>query len=89
MRTPAKILVSVLLALVRFVSTSRRIHCTVPLFTNTFELFHPKTSTELPSRNRTRCKKLTNLYECLRLSFNGHKCLSRDVMGSYAKVPTN
>ena len=84
--TPAKILAYVLLALVRFVGTSRRIHRTVPLFANTFELFHPKTN---PSRNRTRCKKLTNLYECLRLSFNGHKCLSRDVMGSYAKVPTN
>ena len=27
------------------------------LFANTFELFHPKTSTELPSRNRTRLKK--------------------------------
>ena len=76
MRTPAKILVSELLALVRFVGTlQRRIHCTVPLFTNTFELFRPKTSTELPSRNRTRRKKLT-MYECLRRSFNGRKCLS-------------
>ena len=67
----------------------RRIHRTVLWFTNTFELFHPKTSTELPSQNRTRYKKLANLYECLRLAFSGHKCLSRDVMGSHAKVPTN
>ena len=34
-------------------------------------------------------KKLTNLYQCLCLSFNGHKCLSRYEMGSYPKMPTN
>ena len=26
------------------------------------------------------------MYECLRLSFNGRKCLSRDVMGSRAST---
>ena len=56
------------------------------VFTITFELLHPKTSTVLPSRNRTRCQKT---YECLHLSFNGRTCLSRDVIGSCAKVPTN
>ena len=73
-----------LLALVQFIGTWRRIHCaTVPLFTNTFELSktltvplrNPKTSTELHLKIELDAKNLQCMNVCAFHSTVANVCL--------------